>query len=65
VLVEVVAIRVARRLLKDGVFGTSGAGVILRAGGPSAYAIIRPESRVDCRPGQGRGAPNRRTMLQA
>ena len=47
VLGEVVAVHIARRLLKDGVFDTFGAGVILRAGGPSAYAEIGPEARFD------------------
>ena len=47
VLGEVVAVHIARRLLKDGVFDTFGAGVILRAGGPSAYAEIGPAARFD------------------
>jgi len=34
-------------LLKDGTFDTFGAGIILRAGGPSAYALVAPESRFD------------------
>lgn len=46
---QVVAVHIARRLLKDGVFDTFGAGIILRAGGPSAYAEIRPDSRFDMR----------------
>ncbi len=47
VLGEVVVVHIDRRLLVDGVFDTFGAGVVLRAGGPSAYAEIRPESRFD------------------
>ena len=46
---EVVAVHIARHLLKDGLFDTFGAGVVLRAGGPSAYAAIGPESRFDMR----------------
>eukprot|EP01037_Dinobryon_pediforme_P009712 gene9712-9777_t len=46
---QVVAVHIARRLLIDGVFDTFGAGIILRAGGPTAYAEIRPESRFDMR----------------
>jgi flavin reductase (DIM6/NTAB) family NADH-FMN oxidoreductase RutF len=49
VLGEVVAVHIARRLLKDGLFDTFGAGIILRAGGPSAYAKIEPDSRFDMR----------------
>jgi flavin reductase (DIM6/NTAB) family NADH-FMN oxidoreductase RutF len=49
VLGEVVAVHIARRLLKDGVFDTFGAGVILRAGGPTAYARVEPASRFDMR----------------
>ncbi len=49
---EVVAVHIAQRLLKDGVFDTFGAGIILRAGGPSGYAEISPSSRFDIsRPG--------------
>jgi flavin reductase (DIM6/NTAB) family NADH-FMN oxidoreductase RutF len=47
VLGEVVAIHIDEALLKDGVFDTFGAGIILRAGGPSAYAMIVPEIRFD------------------
>lgn len=39
----------SRYLLKEGIFDTFGAGVVLRAGGPSAYAAITPESRFDMR----------------
>jgi hypothetical protein len=34
-------------LLKDGIFDTFGAGIIVRAGGASAYAEIRPDTRFD------------------
>lgn len=52
VLGEVVGVHIAPELLKDGVFDTFGAGILLRAGGPSAYAEIGPESRLDMkRPG--------------
>ena len=44
---EVVGVHIRRDLLKDGVFDTFGAGIILRAGGPSSYAEIRPDSRFD------------------
>jgi len=47
VLGEVVAVHIARHLLRDGVFDTFGAGIILRAGGPSAYAEIGPDDRFD------------------
>ena len=49
VLGEVVAVHISRRLLRDGVFDTFGAGIVLRAGGPSAYAEVAPESRFDMR----------------
>lgn len=49
VLGEVVGVHIAPELLKEGVFDTFGAGMLLRAGGPSAYAEIRPESRLDMR----------------
>lgn len=52
VLGEVVAVHIDRALLKGGVFDTFGAGIILRGGGPSAYAVIGPENRFDMqRPG--------------
>ncbi len=47
VLGEVVAVHIDKALLKDGVFDTFNADIILRAGGPSAYARILPESRFD------------------
>ena len=49
VLGEVVAVHISRALLPGGVFDTFGAGIVLRAGGPSAYAEIRPDSRFDLR----------------
>ena len=49
VLGEVVAVHIDDALLTNGVFNTFGAGIILRGGGPSAYAEIRPESRFDMR----------------
>jgi len=52
VLGEVIAVHISKALLVDGVFDTFGAGIILRAGGASAYAEIAPESRFDLqRPG--------------
>ena len=51
VIGEVVGVHIQKALLKDGVFDTFGARIILRAGGPSAYALIAPEARFDmCRP---------------
>jgi len=47
VIGEVVGVHIARHLLVDGIFDTFHAGIILRAGGPSAYAEIAPESRFD------------------
>ena len=47
VLGEVVAVHIRKSLIKDGVFDTFGAGVIQRAGGPTAYASIDPASRFD------------------
>jgi flavin reductase (DIM6/NTAB) family NADH-FMN oxidoreductase RutF len=44
---EVIGVHIAAGLLKDGVFDTFGAGIILRAGGPSSYATILPENRFD------------------
>ncbi len=49
VLGQVVAVHIDRALLKDGVFDTFNAGIILRAGGPSAYAAIGPDNRFDMR----------------
>jgi len=47
VLGEVVGVHIRKDLLKDGVFDTFGAHIIVRAGSPSAYAEIAPESRFD------------------
>ena len=46
---EVVGVHIRRSLLTRGVFDTFGAGIILRAGGPSAYAEVRPDSHFDIR----------------
>ena len=40
---EVVAVHIAQRLLKDGVYDTAGAEHILRGGGPGDYFSIGPE----------------------
>jgi flavin reductase (DIM6/NTAB) family NADH-FMN oxidoreductase RutF len=47
VLGEVVAVHIRQDLLKNGVFDTFGAGIVLRAGGPSAYAFVAPDGRFD------------------
>jgi flavin reductase (DIM6/NTAB) family NADH-FMN oxidoreductase RutF len=47
VLGEVVAIHINESLLTNGTFDTFNAQIILRAGGPSAYAEIRPDARFD------------------
>jgi flavin reductase (DIM6/NTAB) family NADH-FMN oxidoreductase RutF len=47
VLGEVVGVHIDPALLKDGLFDTFGAEIILRAGGPSAYAAIAPDARFD------------------
>ena len=49
VLGEVVAVHLDPAYLRDGVFDTFAAEIVLRAGGPSAYAMIRPDSRFDMR----------------
>jgi flavin reductase (DIM6/NTAB) family NADH-FMN oxidoreductase RutF len=49
VLGEVVAVHISKALLKDGIFDTFGAGTVLRAGGPSAYAHFEAGSRFDMR----------------
>jgi flavin reductase (DIM6/NTAB) family NADH-FMN oxidoreductase RutF len=43
VLAEVVAVHIAKALLKDGVYDTAGAGHILRGGGPADYFTVGPE----------------------
>jgi flavin reductase (DIM6/NTAB) family NADH-FMN oxidoreductase RutF len=40
---EVVAVHIARRLLKDGIYDTAAAGHVLRGGGPGDYFSIGPE----------------------
>jgi len=47
VLGEVVAVHIDRSLLIDGIFNTFGAEIVMRAGGPTAYASVGPESRFD------------------
>jgi flavin reductase (DIM6/NTAB) family NADH-FMN oxidoreductase RutF len=47
VIGEVVAVHIARHLLKDGIYDTFNSGVVLRAGGPTAYAAISPDNRFD------------------
>ena len=47
VLGEVVGVHIDPVLIKDGVFDTFAAGIVLRAGGSSAYARITPDSRFD------------------
>lgn len=47
VIAEVVAVHIRKALLKDGIYDTFHSGVVLRAGGPSAYAEIQPENRFD------------------
>ncbi len=47
VLGEVVAVHIRKSLLIDGIFDTFGAGIMMRAGGPTAYASVGPESRID------------------
>jgi flavin reductase (DIM6/NTAB) family NADH-FMN oxidoreductase RutF len=43
VLGEVVAVHIAKALLKDGVYDTANAGHILRGGGPGDYFTVGPE----------------------
>ena len=44
---EVVGVHIRKDLLKDGVFDTFGARIVVRAGSPSVYAEISPASRFD------------------
>ena len=46
VLGEVVAVHIAKRLLKDGVYDTAHAGHVLRAGGPADYFTVGPEQLI-------------------
>jgi flavin reductase (DIM6/NTAB) family NADH-FMN oxidoreductase RutF len=43
VLGEVVAVHVAERLLRDGVYDTAAAGHVMRGGGPADYFTIGPQ----------------------
>ena len=43
VLGEVVAVHIAKNLLKDGVYDSAAAGHILRGGGPGDYFTVGPE----------------------
>lgn len=49
VLGEVVAVHIAKRLLKDGVYDTARAGHLLRAGGPGDYFTVGPEQLLHMR----------------
>ena len=42
VLGEVVAVHIAKALLKDGVYDTAAAGHVLRGGGPGDYFTVGP-----------------------
>ncbi|MBD8476044.1 flavin reductase family protein [Pseudomonas sp. CFBP 8770] len=44
ILGEVVAVHIAKSLLKDGVYDTAAAGPILRGGGPADYFEIGPQA---------------------
>ncbi|MCQ8240166.1 flavin reductase family protein [Rhizosaccharibacter radicis] len=41
---QVVRVHIRRFLIRDGVFDTAAAAPVLRAGGPSAYVAVTPES---------------------
>jgi flavin reductase (DIM6/NTAB) family NADH-FMN oxidoreductase RutF len=43
ILGEVVAVHIAKALLKDGVYDTARAGHVLRGGGPADYFTVGPE----------------------
>jgi flavin reductase (DIM6/NTAB) family NADH-FMN oxidoreductase RutF len=43
VLGEVVAVHIAKALLRDGVYNTAAAGHVLRGGGPADYFSVGPE----------------------
>lgn len=43
VLGEVVAVHIAKVMLKDGIYDTASAGHILRGGGPADYFAVAPE----------------------
>jgi flavin reductase (DIM6/NTAB) family NADH-FMN oxidoreductase RutF len=61
ILGEVVGVHILKSLLKEGIFDTFGADIILRAGGPTSYARVDPQDRFDMdRPvvdDAGRGQP--------
>jgi flavin reductase (DIM6/NTAB) family NADH-FMN oxidoreductase RutF len=44
---EVVGVHIRKKLLKDGMFDTFGAGIVARGGGTSAYAEITAQFRFD------------------
>ena len=49
VLGQVVGVHINENLLGDGVFKTFDAEIVLRAGGPGDYSIVRPESYYELR----------------
>ena len=44
---EVVGVHIDPALIKDGLFDTFGAGIVLRAGGPTAYGALTQGARFD------------------
>ena len=44
---EVIVVHIDRALIAGGAFDTFGADIVLRAGGPSAYARVTPDTRFD------------------
>ena len=46
---EVVGVHIDPALLKDGLFDTFGAQIVLRAGGPTAYGALSQDARFDLR----------------
>lgn len=55
ILGEVVAGHIHQKCLKDGIFQTFNLDLVLRAGGPVSYSIVRPESEFKLhRPTQAR-----------
>ena len=44
ILGEVVAVHIARHLLKDGIYDTAAAQPILRGGGPADYFQLGPDA---------------------
>ncbi len=49
VMGEVIGIHIAKHLLKNDLFDTFGADIVLRAGGPTAYGALSPGARFDMR----------------